>query len=73
MVAVFILWFERGIYSIVCGCNAAVNEDDASPEHASSADVGAPATTHAGPPGDAWPPSDAASSDASGKQARNTY
>lgn len=37
-------------------------EDDASPEHASSADVGAPAAAHADAPGHARPPPNAAPS-----------
>lgn len=46
-------------------------EDDASPEHASSADVGAPAATYGRAPGHAWAPPDATAPDAPREQARN--
>lgn len=47
-------------------------EDDASPEHASSGDVGAPAAAHAGASRDARTPPNAAASASQGEQARNT-
>lgn len=50
------------------GCD---RDDDASPEHASSADVRSPSSTHAGTPRHGRPPSNAAASDAQGEQARN--
>lgn len=51
---------------------AVVREDDASPEHASSAYVGAPAAAHGRAPGNARPPSDGSTPNAQREQARNT-
>ncbi|CAH2102850.1 unnamed protein product [Euphydryas editha] len=56
-------------YNVSTGC---VRDDDASPEHASSANVWASAAAHAGPPRNACAPPIAAASDAQGEQARNT-